>query len=290
MESFNYISNNKRISFFFILILNTLICNEVNSYLEFPIDYLPNSNYIFLKDNDNLDSKEKEEFMKQLFFKHLVTRFEIGTPSKSQMMIINSDSNEYYLDTLTPPETIQQQCKISEFFKFDKKEYFDENFSNSYSSPECQTKKHEYYDCDEICNAKEKIKFTIDGKSETKEFPITIMKNHDEMVPGLIGLTINSTLAYKGSLLSELKRENLIKDYYWFIDFDKFSPLEKKIKGKFIIGDLPHNIYPEKYNKDLYKHTTSYRDSSSWTINMEKIFVENKTEEYRLDSKHVILF
>ena len=290
MESFNYISNNKRISFFFILFLNTLIFNEVNSYLEFPIDYLPNSNYIFLKDNDNLDSKEKEEFMKQLFFKHLVTRFEIGTPTKSQMMIINSDSNEYYLDTLTPPETIQQQCKVSEFFKFDKKEYFDENSSNSYSSPECQTKKHEYHDCDEICNAKEKIKFTIDGKSETKEFPITIMKNHDEMVPGLIGLTINSTLAYKGSLLSELKRENLIKDYYWFIDFDKFSPLEKKIKGKFIIGDLPHNIYPEKYNKDLYKHTTSYRDSSSWTINMEKIFVENKTEEYRLDSKHVILF
>ena len=68
----------------------------------------------------------------------------------------------------------------------------------------------------------------IDGKSETKEFPTKIMKNHDEIVPGL-----------------------LIKDYYQFINFDKFPPLEKKIKGKFIIGDLPHNIYPEKYNKDL---------------------------------------
>ena len=65
MESFIYISNNKRSSYFFIIILNALIYNEVNSYLEFPIDYLPDNNCIFLKDNDNLDSKEREEFMKQ---------------------------------------------------------------------------------------------------------------------------------------------------------------------------------------------------------------------------------
>ena len=26
----------------------------------------------------------------------------------------------------------------------------------------------------------------IDGKSETKEFPTKIMKNHDEIVPGLL--------------------------------------------------------------------------------------------------------
>lgn len=292
MKSINQIFNNKRISFLFFLFLNIFIINEVNSsYLEFPIDYLPNKNYKFLKENDNLQNKEKEEFMKALFFKHLITNFEIGTPAKNQMLLINTDSNEFYLDTLTPPETVQQECTISEFFQFENKEFYSEGSSSSYNDYKCETKKHEYEGYDEVCKAKEKIKFNIDGKSEIKEFPIKILKNHDEMVPGLIGLATNNTLSYDaGSFLSELKKYNLIKDYYWFFDYDKFSPLDKKIKGKFVVGDLPHNIYPEKYNKDLCFRTTSYRDSSSWTINMERVFVENKTEEYHLDSNHISLF
>ena len=127
MKSINQIFNNKRISFLFFLFLNIFIINEVNSsYLEFSVDYLPNKNYKFLKENDNLQNKEKEEFMKALFFKHLITNFEIGTPAKNQMLLINTDSNEFYLDTLTPPETVQQECRISEFFQFETKEFYSE--------------------------------------------------------------------------------------------------------------------------------------------------------------------
>ena len=278
--------------FILFLAIHAFIINGINSYLEFPIDYLPNENYKFLKNGEyDLNKKEKEEFMKQLFFRHLITKFEIGTPAKTQMLIINTDSEQYYLDTLTPPNNIQQQCQISEYLKFGEKEYFSEKSSESFIQGECKTKQHNYYYYDEICYSKEKIKFNINGKTEIKEFPIKIVKNHDNNVPGLIGLALNSTIAFsEKSFLSELMMENLIKDYYWFIDFDKFSAFEKKIKGKFIIGDLPHNIYPNKYPKEFYHNTRSYRDSSSWTIDINYFYIENKEEEYHLDSNHVALF
>ena len=291
MKSINHLYLKKRIPFFLFIILSIFLITKVNSYLVFPLDYLPNKNYKFIKNGDNLDTKEKSEFMQQLFFKHLITKFEIGTPAKSQILILNSDSNEYYLDTLTPPQTIQQECKKSEFFQFEDKEFFAEGSSSSYNEEKCETVNHKYKEADEICYSKEKIKFNIDGKYEIKEFPIKIIKNHDESKPGLIGLNFNNTLSYNvRSFLTELKNENLIKDYYWFIDFDKFSPLEKKIKGNLIIGDLPHNIYPEKYSEELYIKTNSNRNSAFWNIKMDKIYIENKTEEYHLDSNDISLF
>ena len=116
MKSINHLFLKKRIPLSLYIILSFFLITKVNSYLVFPLDYLPNKNYKFIKNGDNLDTKEKSEFMQQLFFKHLITKFEIGTPAKNHMVILNSDSNVYYLDTLTPPKTIQQECKISEFF------------------------------------------------------------------------------------------------------------------------------------------------------------------------------
>ena len=40
------------------------------------------------------------------------------------MMIINSNSNEYYLDTLTPPETIQNNAKFQNYSYLTKKNIF----------------------------------------------------------------------------------------------------------------------------------------------------------------------
>lgn len=282
------IINNFYMLFF---LFSLFIINEVNCYLEFPIEYLSNENYKFLNNNFDANTKEKEEFMKQIYYKKLITKFEIGTPSKTQTLILNPDSHQYYLDSLNPPEKIQEKCKISDYLHFGEKEFFNETSSSSYIVEECKTLKHEYYDLDEICYSKEKIKFNINGNCTIKEFPIKIIKNHDEMVPGLIGLALNDTLAYEErSFLSELKLNNLINDYYWFIDFDKFDPFEQKIKGKFIVGDLPHNVFPEKYPKDEYYQTTSYKGTSFWTLNMKKVFIENKTEEYHLDSNQAALF
>ncbi len=53
---------------------------------------------------------------------------------------------------------------------------------------------------------------------------------------------------------------------------------------------MPHNIYPQKYPEDSYTETNSNSNSAFWNIKMDKFFIENKTEEYHLDSNYVSLF
>ena len=276
---------------YFIIISLIVFLTKINSYVILPLDYLPDQNYKFIEGDTNIQTKSKEEFMKQLYFKKLITKFEIGTPAKTQTFLLDSDSNYYYLDSLNPPDNAQGQCKLSEFYKFEKNEYYDETSSTSYVKDECKTVEHDFYEYDEICYSKDKVIFNINGNSTNLEFPIKVIKNHDESVSGIIGMAINVTKSGGlRSFLSELKLKNLIKDYFWFFDFDKFSPFEKKIKGKFVIGDLPHNIFPEKYSKENYHQTSAYESSSLWSLQMSNVYIVNKTEEYYLSNKAVGLF
>ena len=81
----------------------------------------------------------------------------------------------------------------------------------------------------------------------------------------------------------ELKESQLIDNYYWFFNFDEFNPLEKKLKGQFIIGGLPHVIFPNKYSIDNFE-TTSSSDAkfaaSGWRLNINKIYIDNYNDKY----------
>ena len=82
------------------------------------------------------------------------------------------------------------------------------------------------------------------------------------------------------SFLSELKLTNLINDYYFFFDYEKFYPLNSIIKGNLILGDLPHNIFPDKYSKEDFVTMKKTSSSSFWTHNMNKIEVQtNNTKK-----------
>ena len=279
-----YIFNKKRLNNIILIFSIIFSTNIINSYIILPLDYLPDQNYKYNEDS-------KAELMKHLYYKKLITKFEIGTPKKIQTLLIDTDSNQYYFDSLNPPENPQAQCLPSEFYKFEDKDYYNETSSNSYIIEKCETVKRKYYNYDEICYSRDLLTLNIDGNITDLEFPIKVIKNHDSSLPGLIGLAINNTIAYdERSFLTELKLKNLIDDYFWFFDFDKFSPLDKTLKGKFVVGDLPHNIFPKKYLKEEYVQTSSYRSSSSWTLQMSNIYIENKEDEYHLSSTDVTLF
>ena len=66
----------------FIIISLIVFLTKINSYVILPLDYLPDQNYKFLEGDNNIQTKSKEEFMKQLYFKKLITKFEIGTRLK----------------------------------------------------------------------------------------------------------------------------------------------------------------------------------------------------------------
>jgi hypothetical protein len=242
-----------------------------------PLEYLPKKNYLFLK-TDNLINKP-ELVMKDLFYKRLITHLNIGTPEKSQMLLIDTNDNDFYFTSLNPPSDSKGGYKFSQFYDFGENLFYNESESSSYILEQC----HEdtYHGYKEICFAKELIKFNFGNYTSIENFPIKVAKGEDEPIPGVIGLSINDSMAYTlRSFLSELKLTNLINDYYFFFDYEKFYPLNSIIKGNLILGDLPHNIFPDKYSKEDFVTMKKTSSSSFWTHNMNKIEVQtNNTKK-----------
>ena len=273
--------NDKQNSFKFwfisLLILLVFDFNPVFSYISLPLEYLPKKNYQFLK-TDNLINKP-ELVMKDLFYKRLITHLNIGTPEKNQMMLIDTNDNDFYFTSLNPPSDSKGGYKFSQFYDFGENLFYNESESSSYILEQC----HEdtYHGYKEICFAKELIKFNFGNYTSVENFPIKVAKGEDEPIPGVIGLSINDSMAYTlRSFLSELKLTNLINDYYFFFDYEKFYPLNSIIKGNLILGDLPHNIFPDKYSKEDFVTMKKTSSSSFWTHNMNKIEVQtNNTKK-----------
>ena len=273
--------NNKENSFKFgfisLLILLIFNINPIFSYISLPLQYLPKKNYIFLQ-TDNLINKP-ELVMKDLFYKRLITHMNIGTPEKNQMLLIDTNDNDFYFTSLNPPSDSKRGFKFSQFYEFGENLFYNESASSSYILEECHD--DTYHGYKEICFAKELIKFNFGNNISAVKFPIKVARGEDEPIPGVIGLSINDSMAYNlRSFLSELKLTNLIKDYYFFFDYEKFYPLNSIIKANLIIGDLPHNVFPDKYSKEDFITMKKTSSSSFWTHSMDKIEVEtNNTKK-----------
>ena len=269
--------NSFKFGFISLLILLVFDFNPVFSYISLPLEYLQKKNYLFLK-TDNLINKP-ELVMKDLFYKRLITHLNIGTPEKSQMLLIDTNDNDFYFTSLNPPSDSKGGYKFSQFYDFGENLFYNESESSSYILEQC----HEdtYHGYKEICFAKELIKFNFGNYTSVENFPIKVAKGEDEPIPGVIGLSINDSMAYTlRSFLSELKLTNLINDYYFFFDYEKFYPLNSIIKGNLILGDLPHNIFPDKYSKEDFVTMKKTSSSSFWTHNMNKIEVQtNNTKK-----------
>ena len=279
-----------KISYTALIIINIFLINQINCYVKLALGYLPNENYRFIQDNNQLESEE--QIMKQLYFSKLITYFEIGTPSQSQMLFLDSERKDFYLDSYNPAHNAQEEYKLSKFYKFEGKDYYNESLSQSY----IQGKSEYYYnlEIDEFTeyHSKDKLKLNLNGNMVfIEDFPIKIIKDHIESVPGLIGLSMNKTFPKEAqSFLYQLKSKNLIKDFYWFFDFDEFSPLNRKIKGELIIGDLPHNIFPQKYSKENYYQFTSCIYTTFWTISIDEIYIDNIDKDYQFINTDISLF
>ncbi len=279
------------IKFWFISLLILLVFdfNPVFSYISLPLEYLPKKNYLFLK-TDNLINKP-ELVMKDLFYKRLITHLNIGTPEKSQMLLIDTNDNDFYFTSLNPPSDSKGGYKFSQFYDFGENLFYNESESSSYILEQC----HEdtYHGYKEICFAKELIKFNFGNYTSVENFPIKVAKGEDEPIPGVIGLSINDSFAYTlRSFLSELKLTNLVNDYYFFFDYEKFYPLNSIIKGNLILGDLPHNIFPDKYSKEDFVTMKKTSSSSFWTHNMNKIEVQtnNTKKDIQITNTNVHTF
>jgi len=248
--------------------------NNINSYLVFSLEYLQNENYKFTQ-NKNI---QPEEIMQRLFYRDIITKFELGSPPQNISLFIKLNKDIFYISSSIPSKLSEEKGKESDLYKFDINNLYNESLSSSFNKGTCKSKVHDVYHYSEICLSKEKMNFNFGNKLSQREFPIKVVKNNDGNIPGTLGLLLNDT--YYGvhkSFINDLKDENLIDNYYWLFDFDEISPLEKKISGgKFIVGDLPHEIFPEKYFLDNYKVAHPYIAPSafkSWKLKFDSIIL-----------------
>ena len=259
---------------FFLIFISKLNCTK--SYLIFPLEYLPDENYIFHKDNQNTNIPSI--LFQQIYYRNLITKIKVGSTQKNQIFFIEINKNRFYVSSINPPKIHEKPDKQIKYYSIPEYELYNEKSSSTYNEIFCKNGLQNIDHYIEICMGRDRISFKNEDKSFLVEFPIKIAKNHDENIPGMIGLLINDTSFNSSrSLLTELISENLIDNYNWFIDINEISPLEKKINANLIIGGRPHEIYPEKYSKDNYKTQNSVMIPyvfEAWRIRLDKIYIE----------------
>ena len=275
--------------FIILLILNAV---TIYSYLVFPLKYLSNDNYKFI-DNTNNNTKIPEELMQQIYFRNLMTEIEIGSPSIKIPLFIETNIDKFYISSINP--SIKSTNKDpSKFYQFIKSDYYDETSSFTYTNETCTINEYSLYPYDEICDSNEKITFNINKTKTTTDFPIKLVRNLDENIPGYIGL-LHNDLEFKTTtnLITRAKEKKLINNYNWFFNVDEFNPLEKKINGQLIIGGIPHEIFPNNYSINYLESTTSYKSSiagNSWRLLINKISIDSQTNDPIYIENRIITF
>lgn len=278
------------LSYAFILLFNIF---KINTFLLFPLEYIPKKNYKFFNDNNN-NLLTPELIMQQIFYKNLITKIEIGTPPITVNIFIKNNDDQFYFASINPSQLSKVPKEDSDFYNFIEQDMYNESLSSSYKKEGCKEVSHMIYHYSEICYAKERLIFNNNNNNLIeKEIYIKLVKNEDENIPGYIGLLYNNSYFQETkSFITLLRGNNLINNYYYFISFDEINPLENKIKAQLIIGGLPHDIFPDKYSIDNYQYTNSYISSfipAKWRISLDKICLNDNIDNHLITNKLITL-
>ena len=287
------IANKMISSYILLIIINILTYNHlINSYLIFPLEYLPDKNYKFIKDN-NIKQSFPEEIIQQIYYKNLITKLDIGSPIKTIPLLIETNNEKFSLLSFNYSVQMNEKAKDLNFYKFSENDFYNESLSSTNINNTCEQSK--FYPYNEICKSKDIINFNINNTYFKKEFPFKLIKKSDENIPGYIGLLYNdSNYEYTKGFITELKANKLINNYYWFFNFNEFSPLDKKLKAQFIVGGLPHEIFPNKYLLYDFETTNSAEITlnvgRAWRLNLNKIYIDNQQDKIITINNKVMTF
>ena len=234
--------------FLFLLfeLINTAIVLEVKS--------LPKDNYIFFTENTN------KSIIKKHYHSDIYTSLKIGIPyqeipvlisiNKNKKTSITVTSSEYSQNSDIPPPALYNTTplliKNSHFSFFSEKKSSNFNQLSEYISSGSYPK-----DYDKSCIVNDTMNFytNIDLNKKTENILIfELIKNPREYTSGELTLSFPVNSNNNNCFLVQLKKNKLIKDYTWFFLYDNWN----SDKGKLIIGNTPHELFPKKFKaKDL---------------------------------------
>ena len=273
-------SKNNFIFFIFIIILNCIYC-----YIIFNLELLPKENYKTLYDQDSPKDIISKELISSYF-----TQIEIGKSFQKIPLIIKPKIADYVITSIhqmSEPKRDYTSKKyvydLSQNFLLNNN-FFDEKKSDTYTLTSCEQRspidESEKPLAEQVCYSNETILFytnkDLSEKKIMEKFYFELVRNAKDNITGTIGLNLNDMLNHV-SLLSLLKKNKLIENYFWFFDFEKWD----SNKGKLFLGEMPHNIYGNKYsNNNLVSTPGAGNDNYIFDqIVFDKIYFKNSSGE-----------
>ena len=232
--------NSKKMLFFILLII------KFNSIISL-------SNPIKLQFSKKTSHPESEYFLIERD-NEIYTDIEIGTPKIKISTKISMEYSPFIIRSSIIDGLYNENNSVTFYKKGDlKTDFYLELFKEGYYS----------YD---------KIKFDSNSFDSNLTFILATKDDLKKKVPNaFIGLKIeDSSFVREQVLINQLKKNKLIKNNCFFINFDN----KNENKGEIIIGNYPHE-YDKNYN-EKYLHNTKVSDNNNnWKIIIDKVLWKN---------------
>ena len=252
----------KRYIFFLIIILFKFNHSTIVFKTE---TILPES------DNNNIHSN----IIRKHFLKDIYIIFGIGEPIQNIPILIEPQNTKFEIKNYLNDGLGENLSFI----------FFDEKTSLTYKTEGCKETINDFDDIETICLSNDTFSFYQDinmvKKIKFNNFYFKLIKDKINKNPGIIGLGLfDKNYDYENNFLKICKNYNLIKNYFWYFDYNRWNDT----KGKLIIGALPHESQSDKYDEEDLISTNILIDSTyirRWRFEFDKIYIKNN--DYEID-------
>ena len=240
-----------------------------------------------MEPDSNNDYPESQSFILELFNSNIASNIKIGSQSYPLKSFYNINNPYFY---------ISKNCFIEDISSFNYKTNFNYNRFKSESFYNTSLFDLSFATSSKACTALENFEFSFYKKSDIikiEKINFILSEDTNENMPNCmqIGLIENQ---YKESsfkeinLITQLKKNNYIKEYLWCIIFNMpmkynnnyllIDPDELlNLKGNIILGDYPHIFDSQNFFESQLTKTYSFFSeyTMKWELKFNKIFFKN---------------
>ena len=268
---------------FLSILIILFICKYTCSYIVFNLELLPKENY-----NSLYELNSPKDIISKEIISSYYTEIEVGTDFQKIPLIIKPKLADFVIASIHQMENPEKDYTNNRYVYnlspnfLQNHNFFNEEKSSSYKFKNCEKRspidEFEKPLAEQACIGNDTyILYTdkdLKEKKILKEFYLELGRNAKDNITGVIGLNLHDMFNH-ASLISKLKENKLIDNYFWFFDFEKWN----SNKGKLIIGAMPHDIYGNKYSKDYLVSTSAAGEENYifYQIIFDSIYYKNST-------------
>ena len=268
---------------FLSILIILFIFKYTCSYIAFNLELLPKENY-----NSLYELNSPKDIISKEIISSYYTEIEVGTDFQKIPLIIKPKLADFVIASIHQMENPEKDYTNNRYVYnlspnfLQNHNFFNEEKSSSYKFKNCEKRspidEFEKPLAEQACIGNDTyILYTdkdLKEKKIVKEFYLELGRNAKDNITGVIGLNLHDMFNHV-SLISKLKENKLIDNYFWFFDFEKWN----SNKGKLIIGAMPHDIYGNKYSKDDLVSTAAAGEENYifYQIIFDSIYYKNST-------------